>query len=109
MIVLSGLENERLWNVIKTDRLKYIIDNMATHASGWCFADDDFKHSLVSNDDIIFLVMELYQIKDLQQGLQLPLLVTVYIHLYIVVCNNSMNLQKNKLRPFLHDVFLIAR
>ena len=55
MILLSGLENERLWNMIKTDRLKYIIDNMATHTSGWCFAVDDNDHVLVRENSFMIL------------------------------------------------------
>ena len=41
--------------MIKTDRLKYIMDNMATHTSSECFYTDDFELNVVSYNDIMFL------------------------------------------------------
>ena len=41
MIALSQLEDETLWNMTKTKRLKYLIDNVNELGTSWCFSSDD--------------------------------------------------------------------
>ena len=58
MILLSGLENEKLWNMIKTERLRYLIkniDKIGTSTSVSCIARNYLDRVLKSSDNIMFL------------------------------------------------------
>ena len=64
MILLSGLENEKLWKMIKSNRLGYLIknaDKIGTSISTWCFARNDLEHVLISDGPNIQFLEDLVQ------------------------------------------------
>ena len=64
MASLSGLNNQKLWNMVKTKRLRYLIknvDKIGTDKNKWCFKYDDPFHVLISSGHTIQFLDDLVQ------------------------------------------------
>merc|ERR1712155_207417 len=66
MIALSQLEDETLWNMTKTKRLKYLIDNVNELGTSWCFSSDDRILKEISYLDDLAWSNNLYNFRDEQ-------------------------------------------
>ena len=66
MIALSQLEDETLWNMTKTKRLKYLIENVNEIGNSWCFSSDDRILKEISYLDDLAWNYNLYNFRDEQ-------------------------------------------
>ena len=66
MIALSQLEDETLWNMTKTKRLKFLIDNVNELGTSWCFSSDDRILKEISYLDDLAWNYNLYNFRDEQ-------------------------------------------